>query len=393
MTGGRPDRHARICLPTSRGFSQKVFECGLYEAQDVLCEIDDVDLVGLEARPGFRTRERWLNRVVHRDPSHRFLRLNPGLEPLRLDRDYDLFVAFCQSYEELLHLNAIENWKDRCRTSVCWIDEIWAASLSKYHHWLPVFQQFDHVAVMQAQTAAALTALLGRPVTWLPAAVDMLRFTCYTSPSPMCRPIEAYSIGRRRSGIHEALLRLAQERNVYYIYDTAKASTADVYDISAHRALLANTAKRSRYFVVAPPKFDRPHETAGQVEIGYRYYEGAAAGCVLVGEAADADSFRQLLPWSDVVIPLAPDGSDVATVLAGLAEEPERLNAMAHRNATYSLLKHDWTYRWRALVELAGLPASDGMKAREAHLAGLAATAGPVPSPSVVSPSERAGSM
>ena len=310
MSGAASRRPARICMPTTRTFSRKVFECGLYEAEDVLCDVDDVDLIGLEATPSFRSRERWLNRVIFRDVSHRVHRLNPGLRPKRLDRDYDLFVAFCPSYEELLYVNAIENWKDRCRVSACWIDEIWTTSLQKYRHWLPMFTQFDHILVTHQETASTLSAALGRAVTWLPAAVDTLRFTPYSSfspTSPASRSIDAYSIGRRREGIHDALLRCARSTSFYYVHDTYRASVADVYDVAAHRDLFANTAKRSRYFVVAPPKFDSQHETAGQVEVGYRYFEGAAAGCVLIGERADSAAFRQLFPWDDAVIELAPE--------------------------------------------------------------------------------------
>jgi len=363
-------------MPTTRTFSRKVFECGLYEAEDVLCAVDAVDLIGLEAPPNFRARERWLDRFVFRDVSHRLLRLNPGLTRTRLTQDYDLFVTFTPSYEELLYINAIENWKDRCKTSVCWIDEIWTASLEKYRHWLHVFEQFDHVCVTHHQTAAPLAKALGRPVTWVPAAVDALRFTPYATSIPPVRGIDAYSIGRRRPGIHDALSGLAHSSPFYYVHDTYRASTAEVYDSAAHRDLFANTAKRSRYFVVAPPKFDSVQETAGQVEVGYRYYEGAAAGCVLIGETAAADAFTQLFPWADVVVPLAPDGSDTACVLRELAREPQRLETISRRNAAHSLLRHDWSYRWRTIIELAGLSATEAMTGRASQLTARATVAG-----------------
>ena len=38
----------RICMPTWRNFTRRAFQCGLYEAQDVLVEIDDVDLIYLD---------------------------------------------------------------------------------------------------------------------------------------------------------------------------------------------------------------------------------------------------------------------------------------------------------------------------------------------------------
>lgn len=375
MASTAPARAARICMPTSRTFSRKVFECGLYEAQDVLAAVDDVDFIGLQALPGFRTRERWLNRLLYHDASGLLHRVNPGLRPTALTRDYELFLAMCQSYEDLLYVNAIENWKARCRVSVCWIDEIWAASLHRYRRWLPIFDRFDHVLVSHRQTAERLSAAIGRPVRWVPAGVDVLRFSPPDAASP--RPVDAYSIGRRAPGIHAALRTLAQETPFFYVYDTLKASVTDVYDPATHREVFAGTAKRSRFFLVAPPKFDEPEQTQGQVEIGYRYYEGAAAGCVLVGQAAPSPAFDELFGWPDAVIELAADGSNVARVLAELASDPARLAAIARRNAVMSLRNHDWTYRWKAIVELAGLPPSEGMCAREAALARHAARLDP----------------
>lgn len=362
----------RICLPSTRAFSRKVFECGLYEAQDVLCAVDAVDRIDLRATSAFNARHRWLSRLVFHDPSHSLQRCNPGLEPVRLARDYELFVTFCPSYEELLYLNAIVNWKDRCKVSACWVDEIWAASIEKYRHWLPLFAQFDHVFVTHEQTARVLSSTLGRNVVFLPAAVDTLRF----SPLPgshAARAIGAYSIGRRREALHQALVQYARRNNLFYLHDTYRASVADVYDAGAHRDLFAETAKRSQFFVVAPPKFDSAAETAGQVEVGYRFFEGAAAGCVLIGERANSDAFRQLFGWDGVVADLAPDGSDCAAVLSELRRQPERLDTISRRNAAKSLRLHDWAYRWQAMLEHVGVPASELMRLRARTLADRAA--------------------
>jgi len=106
-------------MPTWRGFARRAFNCSLYEAQDVLAETDDVDLISVEPGVGLQFRERWQGRLVRRDASHRLVFMNPGLQRVRLTQDYDLFVAVCQSYEDLLYVNAIEGWKQRCRTSVC----------------------------------------------------------------------------------------------------------------------------------------------------------------------------------------------------------------------------------------------------------------------------------
>src|SRR5688572_23194557 len=137
----------RICMPTWRGFKKVAFQGGLYEAQDVLTQIDAVDLLHLEPAPGFRTKEQWQRRLLWRDVSRRLIFKNPGLKRVRLNREYDLFVLVCQNWWDLLYVNALEGWKDHCRTSVCYIDELWTGLLPSYKYWLHAFNQFDHVIV------------------------------------------------------------------------------------------------------------------------------------------------------------------------------------------------------------------------------------------------------
>src|SRR5437867_6152465 len=74
----------RVCMPTWRGFARRAFNCSLYEAQDVLAETDDVDLISVEPGVGLQFRERWQGRLVRRDASHRLVFMNPGLQRVRL---------------------------------------------------------------------------------------------------------------------------------------------------------------------------------------------------------------------------------------------------------------------------------------------------------------------
>src|SRR5262245_64058143 len=114
---------SRVCLPTSRKFSRRVFQAAHKEAQDVL-ESPEVDLIELQARAGFEARQYWQRRLIYRDVSRTLAYANPGLEPVRLTRDYDLLIVLCQTYAELFYVNAIRDLKDRCKTTVCWIDEL-----------------------------------------------------------------------------------------------------------------------------------------------------------------------------------------------------------------------------------------------------------------------------
>lgn len=361
----------RICMPTGRGFTRRAFLGGHYEAQDVLAEIDDVDLIELEAGPRFEFMELLQRRLLYRDVSRKIAFLNPGLRKVRLTREYDLFLVRCQTYWDLLYLNAVEGWKDYCKTTVLWLDELWAAAIPEHKYWLHILNQFDHVFIGYRGTVQPLSATIRRPCRWLPGGVDCLRFSPW--PHPPSRVVDVYSMGRRWEGIHRVLVKAAGSHDIFYIYDTIpRIAETDVYDHRQHRSLFANVAKRSRCFMVAPGKMNSQDETQGQVEVGYRYYEGAAAGAILLGQPPDCEAFRELFPWQDVVIEVRPDGSDIMEVIATLNSEPARVRTIQQRNATEALLRHDWAYRWKEIFRVAGIEPLPAMGARERRLKELA---------------------
>ena len=368
----KPEK-SRICMASGRNFKKKAWMCGHYEAQDVLGEIDDVDLICLEPGRGYEFRELWQRRLMYRDISRKVVFANPGLRSVQLTREYDLFIARCQTYKDLLDINAIEGWKDHCKTSVCWIDEMWAALIPEQKYWLHALRQFDYVFVGCSGTVLPLAEAIGRPCRYLPGAVDTLRFTPLTDLP--ARVVDVCSIGRRWEGIHQALLEETRRRGIFYIHDTFVGSQVEPYDHRLHRDHFGNLAKRSRYFVVAPGKFDCLDETRGQAEIGHRYFEGGAAGTVMIGQAPNCDAFREIFPWPDAVIEIQTDGSDVVEVLDQLASEPERVSTIARRNATEALLHHDWMYRWKEILQVAGMEPGPAMTARERRLNELARVA------------------
>jgi len=360
----------RICMPTARGFKKKAFYCAQYEAQDVLLDVDDVDLIHLEPGRGYQFKEAWLRRLLFRDVTRKLIFANPGLHKVRLTQEYDLFLVMCQMEHDFLNISAIEGWQDHCKTSICWIQEMWAARIPLCKYWIHCLRRFDHVFVSARGSVAALSDAIGRACRWLPDAVDTLRFSPY--PNPPARVIDIYSMGRKREEIHRALLEAAGRRDIFYVYDTFGGSMSDVLNYREHRDFFSNMAKRSRFFVVAPAKAGIPEETGGQVEVGARYYEGASAGTVMIGQAPECEAFQALFPWQDAVIPLRADGSDVIKVLSSFGAEPERISAISRRNAAEALLRHDWVYRWKEILRVAGIEPSPRMKLREQRLRDLA---------------------
>ena len=360
-------------MPTLRNISEEAFQSGFYEAQDVLAEADGVDLIDVKPARGFRQRDRWHRRLLYRGRglAASLASANPGLRKVRLAREYELFVAVCQNFWDLLYLNAIEDWKSHGKLSVCWLGEFWSKDIETCPALLRGLKRFDAVFVNSWCAVEPLSKFLGRQCHFLPMAVDALRFC--PAPGRSSRPIDVYSVGRRCEGVHGELLRAASERRMFYIYDSLRSmARVDVIDHRQHRELLANIAKRSKFFLVSPAKMNRPEETQGQLEIGARYFEGAAAGAVMLGQQPRGEAFQAMFPWPDAVFEILPDGSDVLKVMADLTSDPIRLAALRSRNTAESLLRHDWIHRWMTIYQSVGVAPSEGMTARVDQLRTLA---------------------
>ncbi len=362
----------RVCVATLRGLTRRAYRCGIFESEDVLSEVANVDFVEIEQGWGDWVKELFVRKLLWHDFSKKLIFVNPGLRKTTIKEEYDLFVFVFQSFSDFPYLNAIAGWKDRCRTSICWIDEIYSASVPGLENWLGIIKQFDHVFIGCKGSVSAVSKAIGKNCHWLPGGVDALRF----SPFPQCprRVIDVYSIGRREARIHSCLLEAAMRREVFYVYDTFNGSDREVYDHRQHREMFANFAKRSRCFMVAPARVDDAL-TRGQVEVGYRFYEGAAAGALLIGQEPACDAFKALFPWSQAVISAEQDGSDIRDILAGINSDPERALAMSRRNASEALLRFDWVYRWKEVFSASGLRPSAALAARERRLKQLAEVA------------------
>jgi hypothetical protein len=340
-------------------YEREVWRCSFHEFEGILPEIEAVDVVAPR-------RSRWYSqarRIALREGQLLPIPLNPGAETVRVEEDYELFFTVCEKPSELLSLSAARGWRERCRTSVCWLTEFYVKDIPLYKSSLEVLRQFDHVVCMYAANGPFREIVKGQ-CCYLPAGIDALRFCPYPDPPPRC--VDVLSIGRRSEETHRALLRMASSNGLFYVYDTM--SDLHAFDLTEHRALMANLAKRSRYFLVNPGKINAPDETGGQIEFGYRYVEGAAPGAILIGERPKNDQFEKAFDWEDVVIDLPYDSDQIGALIRELDRQPERQMRIRTQNIVQSLLRHDWAYRWESVLGLAGLEPLAGLLDRKRQL-------------------------
>ncbi|MDP9148706.1 MAG: glycosyltransferase [Myxococcota bacterium] len=368
----------RVLVLSMRQIADLVGYCALYEFEDAVTNLMGADM-GKFVHVDHLQLARRIYRVaryVSGSPRIAESVMPPtGAQPLK--KKYDFLFAVFNHPHEIFALNALRDWREQCRFAACYLCEAWEAQLPVYL--VEMLEKFDHVFVGVKGTVDAVARISGRPCTYLPMGVDSLRFCPY--PSPAARSIDICGIGRRSRVTHEALLDYATKNNLFYYYDTiqlgavkgsSKNMTFRVSNPREHRMLLAGLLKRSRYFIANRAWADRPALTRGKDEIAARFYEGAAAGTIMVGEPPDSDDFRTQFGWSDSVIRIPFNAPGVADVIAELDGDPVRSSKIREDSVVNSLLHHDWVYRLRAVLKTAGLHPTERLLAREAALTTMA---------------------
>ena len=338
-------------------YDQDVWRCPFREFERIIQEVDSVDVIAPTALPSYSRRKSIAMRLGEIVP----IPLNPGIPEIRIEKEYDLFITVCEKVSELLHVKAIKNLREKCKKTICWIPEFYFKDIPVYKSCIEVLKEFDYVIFMFVANEP-FKAILRNQNRYFPAGIDTLNFCPY--PGLPERSIDVLSIGRRAQPTHQALLRMAREEGKFYVYDTINALNA--YNLEEHRSMMANFAQRSRYFIVSPGKFDRPEETGGVSEFGYRYFEAGAAGTLMIGmRPFNNVEFDKIFTWSDAVteVPFASD--EIISVIREFDKEPERQETVRLRNITECLLKHDWAYRWDSILNWVGMQPLPALEERK----------------------------
>ena len=372
---------ANVLLLSERRIADLVAYCVAYEFEDTFAAVTDaqrIDATDLSALE-FSRRAYKLARLASGSPSLA-RRLAPyPLSKVLLERDFELFFPVFSHTYELYSLATIPNWRQRCRKAACYITEVWSDMLPGYL--LELLSAFDHIFLGSRHSVQDVARITGRPCTYLPLAVDVPRFAPASLDQP--RPIDVCNIGRRSPVTHQALLEEAERQRSFYYYDTVAASGADlkhrtfrVDSPHEHRRMLATLLKHSCYYIANRSYVNKPEFTEGREEISARFYEGAAAGTVMIGEAPRVEEFKRQFDWPDAVIHVPFDSPDIGRILADLDGDPERLRAIRLNNAREAALRHDWLHRIQVVFDVLGLAPTDGMRARAQQLDQIASRFG-----------------
>ena len=300
----------------------------------------------------------------------------PTIEHVEIAQDYDLFLFVAWSPQSLVELSRVHNWRDRCKIAVVYLFELWSSTLNQDRNYLKLLDQFDHVFLLHSACIPHLPRYTRAPASFLATGVDGLISTPY--PSPVDRVVDVYSIGNRAAKTHKQLLRLAENPNFFYLYDSLASTDSRVRNWREHRLLIANIVKRTRYFMSFNPATLESSKTdivAGEQVLPSRLFEGAAGGAILLGTAPQCAEFAKHFDWPDAVIEVLPDSESIADVLAELDAQPRRTDQVRRINAVRCLQLHDWVYRWEHILSMVGMEPLPQLRLRKSRLEQIAADA------------------
>lgn len=381
-----PGSGGDILVLSMRRVADLAAYCPQYEFEDVIADVTGADRVE-PTRLELVEFKRKVYKALYSVSLAPFARhVTPKLGGLRLDKTYDLFLPVFNHIYEIFALNAVPDWRKRCRYAACIISEAWESALPEYL--LKSLADFDHI-YLSSNPVESVARITGRPCTYLPLGIDAIGFCPF--PDPPLRSIDVLGIGRRSATTHAALLQLARNRGLFYYYDTirttagiadaARQITFSVADSGEHRFKLASLLKRSRYYMASRARANEENHAYAD-EMSSRFFEGAASGAIMIGDPPVSGKYLTLFDWPDAVVKTPFDAPNIGDVIEELEADPERCARIRRENMENALLRHDYAYRLGTILDDAGIASPPGLLARESRLRELAelVRAGPIAS-------------
>ena len=363
--------NSNLAILSMRELDTHVSRCVGYELEDLLCA----------AFPNTTVYAPRLTRAAHTGLKIRGRVTRPGSlggffdnvlasEPVD---DHDALLVVIGDVRDLDVLGAMKSWRTKSRCAICRLDEFWVETMPGLRRYFPVLEQFDLVFCSEYYTAQKLSETLEGPeVIYLPPGVDALAFA--PSLEPSMRPIDITNLGAIGDATHQGLLEYATDTSGFYFFETL-TGPFNARSPSEHRLRYAEILKRSKYFLCYFAKMRTP-ELPRQLELGPRYIEGIAAGCVLLGSWESTPAFETYFGWHDAVIDLPFESADPSEILRQLDDQPDRLREISEENVRRSLGGYDHAHRWSTIVDKLGLPADFHMRERHAQLERMLETFG-----------------
>lgn len=323
----------------------------MFEREDFLSKHFSVDIIAPRAED--------LPSAISRRIYHRLSPISPKISQFMTKnlktvlKAYDLLVLHCMSFGDL------DTFRDYILSAsstkiVCSFDELWPHNIDRQVYERNLLNQCFAVVTACYHAAQHLkTNYDYNNVHYLQPSVDTI--ACYAANrASVNRVIDLYYMGRRIENRHAKFMQWSQQSGVFYFYDTA--GNVPMIDHQQHRRRYLDILNRTKLFVVSPGKIINPDAKQLPEEIGYRYFEAAACGAIMIGDLPNSPVFKNTFNYRDAVIPIPAD-NDLSCFLDEFAN-PKIFDFARIRTSGYlnMLTYHDHVHWWNNLLHYTGFP-------------------------------------
>jgi hypothetical protein len=213
----------------------------------------------------------------------------------------------------------------------------------------PPLPKLDHLFVITPSLAQEVERIHSVKTSFLPLAANTFSLPEYQSQ----RSIDILGYGRINQQVHKQLQKFNEAGSQrLYLYSTFAG--AEVYDVRDHLALLNRLLGRSKISLCFEASYLQRFK--GRSPLLYRWFEGWAAGCVIVGKKPVDKGIEALMGWQDSTLGIPDDLEDLIPFVESLLQDEPRLQEISWRNYVECRLRHDWRYRLRHMFEKLNLP-------------------------------------
>jgi hypothetical protein len=278
--------------------------------------------------------------------------------------DIDLLVVNCMTTFDLRFIPGIDAALKKAKQSVLYITEIWSGLVHRDVY--DVLGMFDKIASGCVTSVDPIAETAQRPTFYCPPALDATTWSA-NDAMPQ-RLIDVMLFGRKHNPWHEALREQSQDEGYFYQFDTVHGSQP--ISLQEHREHFRELNWRSKINIVNIAKVNMKHERGSDEEIGFRFFEATAAGCVLVGYRPNSRYWEELFGWQDSIfnVPL-DEPAQLTRVVRSLLDDPDRMQEVSIRNRAEFLRRHDAVYRWEQIFQELGHAPTNSMLQRKQLLA------------------------
>ncbi len=226
-----------------------------------------------------------------------------------------------------------------------------------YHHLdREVIPHLDYLFLICAEMADDIKKNLTITTAFLPLATDVLNLGSNSTH----RCIDIISYGRTDPAVHRCLQFHFNRQQSHRIYFHSTFSHPEVFDIKEHTKLLFKILARSQISLCF--EASKVSRFQGYSPILMRWFESWSCGCTVVGKKPFSKGVADLLDWENSTIEIPDNPEDWIPFFEDLLLDKYTLITNTKRNYRECLLRHDWRYRLKNMLQTLELPITEKLR-------------------------------